>query len=81
MTVNLSKDKGHLLIVEDDKKTAELVRIYLEREGFHTSVCHDGQKALDLARRLNPRNGWMGRMQRIAAEFKCTHHHADGSGR
>ncbi len=55
MTVNLSKDKGHLLIVEDDKKTAELVRIYLEREGFHTSVCHDGQKALDLARRLNPR--------------------------
>jgi DNA-binding response OmpR family regulator len=52
--MNPSKDKGHLLIVEDDKKTADLVRIYLEREGFLTTVCHDGQEALYLARRLNP---------------------------
>jgi len=49
-----TKDKGHVLIVEDDKKTADLVRIYLEREGFHTAVCHNGAEALQVARRLDP---------------------------
>jgi CheY-like chemotaxis protein len=27
---------GPILIVEDDKKTASLVALYLEREGFHS---------------------------------------------
>jgi DNA-binding response OmpR family regulator len=52
--MNPTKDKGHLLIVEDDEKTADLVRIYVEREGFCTTVCHNGQKALNIARQIKP---------------------------
>ena len=43
-----------ILIVEDDKKTASLVSLYLEREGFQTVVASDGQQALELARRHSP---------------------------
>lgn len=46
--------KGSVLIVEDDKNTANLVALYLEREGFQTIIAHDGQQALELARRQEP---------------------------
>lgn len=45
---------GPILIVEDDKKTASLVAVYLEREGFQTVVAYDGQQALELAHRDRP---------------------------
>ena len=45
---------GPILIAEDDKKTAALVVLYLEREGFQTLVAHDGQQALALATRYKP---------------------------
>lgn len=45
---------GPILIVEDDKKTASLVVLYLEREGFETIIAYDGQQALELARRHHP---------------------------
>lgn len=45
--------RGPVLIVEDDKKTASLVALYLERDGFQTIAAYDGQKALELARRHN----------------------------
>lgn len=48
-------EKANLvLIVEDDRKTANLVSIYLEREGFKTISAYDGQKALELAKRHHP---------------------------
>ena len=40
---------GPILIVEDDRKTASLVSLYLEREGFQTVLAYDGQEALELA--------------------------------
>jgi DNA-binding response OmpR family regulator len=43
-----------ILIVEDDKKTASLVALYLEREGFETVTAYDGQQALELAERHHP---------------------------
>lgn len=43
-----------ILIVEDNEKTASLVALYLEREGFKTIQAYDGQQALELARRHNP---------------------------
>lgn len=43
-----------ILIVEDDRKTASLVALYLEKEGFRTIVAHDGRQALELARSHNP---------------------------
>jgi len=45
---------GPVLIVEDDKKTASLIALYLEREGFETVVAYDGQQALELAERHHP---------------------------
>ncbi len=43
-----------VLIVEDDKKTASLIKLYLEREGFQTTIAYDGKQALDLAERYPP---------------------------
>ena len=37
-----------ILIVEDDPKTASLVSMYLERDGFKTVVALDGERALQL---------------------------------
>ena len=45
---------GPILIVEDDKKTASLVALYLEREGFQTVLASDGLRALELAKRHKP---------------------------
>lgn len=52
--MNQSLNKGRLLVVEDDKKTADLICIYLKREGFETMVCHDGESAVQIAQRFNP---------------------------
>jgi len=43
-----------VLIAEDDKKTASLVSLYLEKDGFETIIAHDGKQALDLAREKRP---------------------------
>ncbi|MCZ6876008.1 MAG: response regulator transcription factor [bacterium] len=43
-----------ILIVEDDQKTAALVALYLEREGFLTVHAADGQQALDFAEKHAP---------------------------
>jgi DNA-binding response OmpR family regulator len=43
-----------ILIVEDDKKTASLVSLCLEREGFQTVTAYDGQRALEIAGAENP---------------------------
>jgi len=43
-----------ILIVEDDKKTASLIKLYLEREGFQTVIASDGQQALELAEQHRP---------------------------
>ena len=46
--------QGSILIVEDDKKTASLVELYLQREGFRTVIAADGREALELARLHDP---------------------------
>ena len=46
--------EGTVLIVEDDKKTASLIALYLEREGFQTIIAYDGQQALELSRQYKP---------------------------
>jgi DNA-binding response OmpR family regulator len=45
---------GPILIVEDDKKTASLVALYLQREGFQTRVAYDGHQGLEMARQHRP---------------------------
>lgn len=43
-----------LLIIEDDKRIADWIKVYFERAGFSTEVAHDGETGLDMARFLNP---------------------------
>ncbi|WP_426505570.1 response regulator transcription factor [Dactylosporangium sp. McL0621] len=45
---------AHVLVAEDDRKHAEILRRYLEAEGYRTTVTHDGRAALEQARRLRP---------------------------
>lgn len=40
-----------VLIVEDDRKTASLLSLYLQREGFDTREVYDGAEALSIWRR------------------------------
>ena len=42
------------LIVEDDKNIAELLRLYLEKDGFEAALAYDGGKAVELARSFGP---------------------------
>jgi heavy metal response regulator len=38
-----------ILVVEDEKKTAQFIRKTLQAEGFAVDVCHDGEAALAVA--------------------------------
>ena len=43
-----------ILVVDDDKKIVDLVTLYLKRDGYTVLPAHDGQEALDVARRKRP---------------------------
>ena len=43
------------LIVEDDENISELLRLYLERDGFEVLQAMDGGRGVDLARRQGRR--------------------------
>lgn len=44
----------HILVVDDDRQIARLVRSYLEQAGFRVTVAHDGETALHAMRRERP---------------------------
>jgi DNA-binding response OmpR family regulator len=46
--------KGHILIVEDEAKIAEILRLYLEREGFRITHSLTGSDALSIIRKDRP---------------------------
>jgi len=46
--------RGLVLLVEDERAIADLVRLYLSRDGFGVHVEHDGAAGLAAARRLKP---------------------------
>ncbi len=43
-----------ILIVDDDVNICELLRLYLEKEGYETIVANDGETAVKLAKDKNP---------------------------
>ena len=43
-----------VVVVEDDINIAELLRLYLEKDGFAVTVSHDGAEGLRLAEELKP---------------------------
>ena len=46
--------RGTVLIIEDDTRIANWVKVYFERAGFSAEVAHDGESGLALARDLTP---------------------------
>lgn len=43
-----------ILIVDDDKNICELLRLYLEKEGYETQTAYDGEAALQLFEQQQP---------------------------
>ena len=43
-----------ILIVDDDENICELLRLYLEKDGFDTIVANDGEQAVDFAAKYSP---------------------------
>jgi len=46
--------QASILVVDDDVNICELVRLYLEKDGFTVTAAHDGETALSLFRRSRP---------------------------
>ncbi|HBQ64431.1 MAG TPA: DNA-binding response regulator [Clostridiales bacterium] len=46
--------KTRILIVDDDNNICELVRLYLEKEGYDVRVCHQGNTAVEVFESFNP---------------------------
>ena len=45
---------GKILIVEDDTNIAELLRLYLEKEGFQLTIAHDGGSGITAFEEAKP---------------------------
>jgi signal transduction histidine kinase/CheY-like chemotaxis protein len=45
---------GGVLVIEDDRSSADLLQVYLEDAGYAVTVARDGVEGLRLARRLDP---------------------------
>ena len=43
-----------ILVVDDDPRTVEIIRLRLANDGFHVLTAADGEQALELARRERP---------------------------
>jgi len=43
-----------VLVVDDDEKTVELVKLYLNRDGYRVIIAYEGEEALRLAREAHP---------------------------
>jgi DNA-binding response OmpR family regulator len=43
-----------ILVVDDEKKIVEIIRAYLERDGYQVVIAYDGKSALDLASKQSP---------------------------
>jgi len=43
-----------VLVVDDDRKAVEMVRVYLQRDGYKVLPAYDGPSALELARATHP---------------------------
>lgn len=48
------KKMPRIMIVDDDDNICELVRLYLEKEGYETLICLNGEKALEEFRLNKP---------------------------
>ena len=47
-------DREKILIVDDDKNICELLRLYLDKEGYETIIANDGESAVSLFKQVAP---------------------------
>lgn len=47
-------NNAKILIVDDDTNICELLRLYIEKEGFSTVLAHDGEQAVELFNKEQP---------------------------
>ena len=45
---------GKIMIVDDDRNICELLRLYIEKEGFETAIANDGKAAVQMYDSVNP---------------------------
>ena len=50
----LTMNQRKILVVDDDKKLVDLVRLYLERDGYRVIPAYNGAEALRLAQQQHP---------------------------
>ena len=46
--------KPRILVVDDEKNICELLRLYLEKDGFEVMMAHTGRDAIDMTRSSSP---------------------------
>ncbi len=46
--------KPTILVVDDDRKTVDLIRLYLEKDGYRVLMAYDGHRAMEIARNKRP---------------------------
>ena len=46
--------KGKILVVDDDKNICELLRLYIEKEGYDIEIANDGEEALTKFKEVQP---------------------------
>lgn len=79
------------MIVDDDRNICELLRLYIEKEGFETAIANDGKAAVQMFDSVNPDlmlldimlpelDGLAG-LPRDPQKVPVPHHYADGQGR
>ncbi len=52
--MNINMSLGKVLVVDDDKNICELLRLYLEKEGYNAIISHDGEEAVVKFNALKP---------------------------
>ena len=50
----MSEARTVVLVVDDDINICELIRMYLEKDGFRVLEAHDGRKAVELFKDVSP---------------------------
>ena len=70
---------GKIMIVDDDRNICELLRLYIEKEGFETAIANDGKAAVQMFDSVNPDLMLLDIMlPRDPQKVPVPHHYADG---
>ena len=75
-----------ILVADDDLNICELLRLYLEKEGFEVVMAHDGEEAVAKFESEKPgyqeaHAGWLAGLPADPPKERLPHHHAHRQGR